>query len=44
VPSSLAERAGERDRLIRLIPPDVTNELARVRDQIAQVESDRADL
>lgn len=40
----VAELTGERERLIRLIPPDVTDQLAGVREQIAQVEADRDDL
>ena len=34
----------ERDLLAALIPADVTDRIARVRDQLAQVESDRDDL
>lgn len=40
----IADLTCERDRLIRLIPPDVTDQIAQVHDQIAQVESDRSDL
>jgi hypothetical protein len=40
----VAELAGERDRLLASIPPYVTDQLDRVRDQITYVESDRADL
>ncbi len=39
-----ADLTVERDRLIRLLPPDVTDKIAGVRDQIAQAETDRADL
>jgi conjugative relaxase-like TrwC/TraI family protein len=44
VQRDIADLTCERDRLARLIPPDVTDQVARVRDQIAQVESDRDDL
>jgi hypothetical protein len=40
----VAELTVERDRLVALIPADVTDRIARVRDQTAQVESDRDDL
>ncbi len=39
-----AELVGERDRLAASIPPDVTDQLIRLRHQIAQVEADGADL
>ena len=41
---AVAELSGERDRLTQLIPPDVSDQLTRTRQQVAQVESDRADL
>jgi hypothetical protein len=44
VQRDIADQTCERDRLTRLVPPDVTDQIARVRDQIAQVESDRDDL
>jgi conjugative relaxase-like TrwC/TraI family protein len=40
----VAELTVERDLLAALIPADVTDRIARVRDQLAQVESDRDDL
>ena len=39
-----AELVAERDRLAASIPPDVTDQLTRLRHQIAQIEADRADL
>jgi hypothetical protein len=41
---AIAELTDERDRLTKLIPPDVTDQLTRVRQQVAQVETDRTDL
>jgi hypothetical protein len=40
----IARLSSERDRLIGLIPPDVTETLTQVRQQVARVESDRSDL
>ena len=39
-----ADLVTERDRLAASIPPDVTDQLTRLRHQIAQIEADRADL
>ncbi len=39
-----AELIAERDRLAASIPPDVTDQLTRLRHQIAHIEADRADL
>ncbi len=38
------ELVAERDRLAASIPPDVTDQLARLRHQIVCIEADRADL
>ena len=39
-----AELVAERDRLAASIPPDVTDQLTRLRHQIDQIDADRADL
>ncbi len=39
-----AELIAQRDRLAASIPPDVTDQLTRLRHQIAHIEADRADL
>ena len=42
--AAIAELTSERDKLTQLIPPDVSDQLTRNRQQVAEVESDRADL